>query len=73
MALPFVSRNGVKSAFEKAVHYLEKSGLTDWSSHLPNELSEVSNVWHCCDTLASEPKVHWLINRFRNLMKDGFN
>lgn len=28
---------------EKAMHYLEKVGLADWASHLPNELSGGQN------------------------------
>ena len=43
---------------EKALHYLEKVGLADWASHLPNELSggQKQRV-AIARALASEPKV----------------
>lgn len=43
---------------EKAMHYLEKVGLADWSSHLPNELSggQKQRV-AIARALASDPKV----------------
>ena len=59
VALPLyyqgVSRN---ERNEKALHYLEKVGLKDWSTHLPNELSggQKQRV-AIARALASEPKV----------------
>lgn len=51
---------GVKRAerTEKAMHYLEKVGLANWSDHLPNELSggQKQRV-AIARALASEPKV----------------
>ncbi|MBT0607701.1 ABC transporter ATP-binding protein [Aequorivita echinoideorum] len=43
---------------EKAMHYLEKVGLADWASHLPNELSggQKQRV-AIARALASDPKV----------------
>jgi putative ABC transport system ATP-binding protein len=43
---------------EKALHYLDKVGLADWSSHLPNELSggQKQRV-AIARALASNPKV----------------
>ncbi len=43
---------------EKALHYLDKVGLADWSTHLPNELSggQKQRV-AIARALASEPKV----------------
>ena len=43
---------------EKALHYLEKVGLADWASHLPNELSggQKQRV-AIARALASDPKV----------------
>jgi putative ABC transport system ATP-binding protein len=43
---------------EKAMHYLEKVGLADWATHLPNELSggQKQRV-AIARALASEPKV----------------
>ncbi len=43
---------------EKALHYLEKVGLADWATHLPNELSggQKQRV-AIARALASEPKV----------------
>ena len=43
---------------EKAMHYLEKVGLTDWANHLPNELSggQKQRV-AIARALASDPKV----------------
>jgi putative ABC transport system ATP-binding protein len=50
-----VSRN---IRIEKALHYLEKVGLADWASHLPNELSggQKQRV-AIARALASDPKV----------------
>jgi len=51
---------GVKRTIrvEKAMHYLDKVGLADWSSHLPNELSggQKQRV-AIARALASDPKV----------------
>ena len=43
---------------EKALHYLDKVGLADWASHLPNELSggQKQRV-AIARALASNPKV----------------
>ena len=43
---------------EKAMHYLEKVGLADWATHLPNELSggQKQRV-AIARALASDPKV----------------
>lgn len=47
-----------KERDEKALHYLEKVGLADWASHLPNELSggQKQRV-AIARALASDPKV----------------
>lgn len=47
-----------KERTEKAMHYLEKVGLADWSHHLPSELSggQKQRV-AIARALASEPKV----------------
>jgi len=47
-----------KERIEKANHYLEKVGLADWATHLPNELSggQKQRV-AIARALASEPKV----------------
>lgn len=47
-----------KERIEKALHYLEKVGLADWSHHLPSELSggQKQRV-AIARALASEPKV----------------
>ena len=47
-----------KMRTEKAMHYLEKVGLADWATHLPNELSggQKQRV-AIARALASEPKV----------------
>ncbi|MHA7056008.1 ABC transporter ATP-binding protein [Aquimarina sp. M1] len=47
-----------KERTEKALHYLEKVGLADWATHLPNELSggQKQRV-AIARALASEPKV----------------
>jgi putative ABC transport system ATP-binding protein len=47
-----------KERSEKAMHYLEKVGLADWSHHLPSELSggQKQRV-AIARALASEPKV----------------
>lgn len=47
-----------KERDEKALHYLEKVGLADWATHLPNELSggQKQRV-AIARALASEPKV----------------
>ncbi len=43
---------------EKAMHYLDKVGLTDWATHLPNELSGGQNQRVAiARALASDPKV----------------
>lgn len=51
---------GVKrnERIQKAMHYLEKVGLADWATHLPNELSggQKQRV-AIARALASEPKV----------------
>lgn len=51
---------GVKRSLrlEKAMHYLEKVGLADWATHLPNELSggQKQRV-AIARALASDPKV----------------
>ncbi|KAA1245918.1 ABC transporter ATP-binding protein [Aquimarina sp. RZ0] len=47
-----------KERSEKAMHYLEKVGLGDWATHLPNELSggQKQRV-AIARAMASEPKV----------------
>ncbi|MGY3791467.1 ABC transporter ATP-binding protein [uncultured Aquimarina sp.] len=47
-----------KERTDKALHYLEKVGLADWATHLPNELSggQKQRV-AIARALASEPKV----------------
>ncbi|WP_010178708.1 ABC transporter ATP-binding protein [Aquimarina agarilytica] len=47
-----------KERSEKALHYLEKVGLADWATHLPNELSggQKQRV-AIARALASDPKV----------------
>ena len=59
VALPLYYQ-GVKRNFrmEKALHYLDKVGLADWASHLPNELSggQKQRV-AIARALASNPKV----------------
>ena len=59
VALPLYYQ-GVKRTIrmEKAMYYLEKVGLADWASHLPNELSggQKQRV-AIARALASEPKV----------------
>ncbi|GAA3508707.1 ABC transporter ATP-binding protein [Aquimarina addita] len=47
-----------KERMEKSMHYLEKVGLADWATHLPNELSggQKQRV-AIARALASEPKV----------------
>ncbi len=47
-----------KERNEKALHYLEKVGLADWATHLPNELSggQKQRV-AIARALASDPKV----------------
>lgn len=47
-----------KARIEKAMHYLEKVGLADWATHLPNELSggQKQRV-AIARALVSEPKV----------------
>ena len=47
-----------KERTEKALHYLEKVGLADWATHLPNELSggQKQRV-AIARALASDPKV----------------
>lgn len=47
-----------KERDEKALHYLEKVGLADWATHLPNELSggQKQRV-AIARALASDPKV----------------
>ena len=47
-----------KERLEKAMHYLEKVGLSDWSTHLPNEMSggQKQRV-AIARALATEPKV----------------
>lgn len=47
-----------KQRDEKALHYLEKVGLADWATHLPNELSggQKQRV-AIARALASDPKV----------------
>ena len=59
VALPLYYQ-GVKRnvRMEKALHYLDKVGLADWSSHLPNELSggQKQRV-AIARALASNPKV----------------
>lgn len=47
-----------KERMEKALHYLEKVGLADWSTHLPNELSggQKQRV-AIARALVTEPKV----------------
>jgi len=57
-----------KERNDKALHYLEKVGLADWATHLPNELSggQKQRV-AIARALASEPKV---LLRIVNL-KDG--
>ncbi len=59
VALPLYYQ-GIKRnlRLEKAMHYLEKVGLADWSGHLPNELSggQKQRV-AIARALASNPKV----------------
>jgi putative ABC transport system ATP-binding protein len=59
VALPLYYQ-GIKRnvRMEKALHYLDKVGLADWSSHLPNELSggQKQRV-AIARALASNPKV----------------
>ncbi len=59
VALPLYYQ-GVKRnvRMEKALHYLDKVGLADWASHLPNELSggQKQRV-AIARALASKPKV----------------
>ena len=59
VALPLYYQ-GVKRniRMEKALHYLDKVGLADWASHLPNELSggQKQRV-AIARALASNPKV----------------
>ncbi len=47
-----------KERIEKSMHYLEKVGLADWATHLPNELSggQKQRV-AIARALASDPKV----------------
>lgn len=59
VALPLYYQNvNRKERDERAMHYLEKVGLADWSTHLPNQLSggQKQRV-AIARALASNPKV----------------
>ena len=59
VAMPLYYQGVKRNArMEKALHYLDKVGLADWASHLPNELSggQKQRV-AIARALASDPKV----------------
>ena len=59
VALPLYYQGVIRNVrMEKALHYLDKVGLADWASHLPNELSggQKQRV-AIARALASNPKV----------------
>lgn len=59
VALPLYYRNvSKKERNEKAMHYLEKVGLADWASHMPNEMSGGQNQRVAiARALITEPKL----------------